>query len=242
MSTAEIDIFNGDARISHRFADLNGQKYHYLLGNPDGQAKGTVFLIHGWPDCSAGWRNQITMFLDTGYRCVVPDMMGYGRTAAPEVPPNSLSLYGCKRAADDIHELAKQLGCSQIILGGHDWGGMIVFRVALWYPELVSHLFSVCTPYFPANKGPFVPVEKIVEQSVPQFQYQIQLASGEVEKIVNSKETMHDFLKAMYGASGPNGEHGFDVYKGVIGENFSKLGPSPLLSRKVRNPVLVLCT
>lgn len=32
-----------------------------------------------------------------------------------------MALYGHKRAADDIKELAKQLGASQIILGGHDW-------------------------------------------------------------------------------------------------------------------------
>ena len=40
---------------------------------------------------------------------------------APQVPPESLSNYGYKRAADDIEELAKQLGASTIILGGHDW-------------------------------------------------------------------------------------------------------------------------
>ena len=37
------------------------------------------------------------------------------------MPPESLSNYGYKRAADDIEELAKQLGTSTIILGGHDW-------------------------------------------------------------------------------------------------------------------------
>ena len=40
---------------------------------------------------------------------------------APDVPPESLSYYGLKRAADDIKELAKQLGLLRIILGGHDW-------------------------------------------------------------------------------------------------------------------------
>ena len=40
---------------------------------------------------------------------------------APLVPPESMSNYGFKRAADDIKELAKQLGSSRVILGGHDW-------------------------------------------------------------------------------------------------------------------------
>ena len=37
------------------------------------------------------------------------------------MPPESMTYYGFKRAADDIKELARQLGVSQIILGGHDW-------------------------------------------------------------------------------------------------------------------------
>lgn len=32
-----------------------------------------------------------------------------------------MALYSHKRAAEDIKELARQLGASQIILGGHDW-------------------------------------------------------------------------------------------------------------------------
>jgi soluble epoxide hydrolase/lipid-phosphate phosphatase len=51
----------------------------------------------------------------------VPDMMGYGETDAPQVPPADLHMYTLKRAADDIKALAKQLGSETIILGGHDW-------------------------------------------------------------------------------------------------------------------------
>jgi pimeloyl-ACP methyl ester carboxylesterase len=40
---------------------------------------------------------------------------------APKVPPNDLRLYSTKRAADDIKELAAQLGEDRIVLGGHDW-------------------------------------------------------------------------------------------------------------------------
>jgi len=37
------------------------------------------------------------------------------------VPPESMQMYGLKRAADDIAALAKQLDAPHIILGGHDW-------------------------------------------------------------------------------------------------------------------------
>lgn len=48
------------------------------------------------------------------------DMMGYGRTDAPHVPPN-LEKYSTKQSSDDLAELARQLGETQIVLGGHDW-------------------------------------------------------------------------------------------------------------------------
>jgi len=48
-------------------------------------------------------------------------MMGYGETDAPQVPPADLHKYTLKQAADDIKELARQLGAETIVLGGHDW-------------------------------------------------------------------------------------------------------------------------
>jgi pimeloyl-ACP methyl ester carboxylesterase len=44
-------------------------------------ADGTSHVqIHGWPDCSAGWRFQIPALLDMGLRVVAPDLMGFGGT------------------------------------------------------------------------------------------------------------------------------------------------------------------
>lgn len=40
---------------------------------------------------------------------------------APRVPPADISLYGFKRASDNIAALAKILDAPKIILGGHDW-------------------------------------------------------------------------------------------------------------------------
>ncbi|KAI5297534.1 hypothetical protein KEM56_004751, partial [Ascosphaera pollenicola] len=199
----------GDSRISKCETILNGTKYGekissqhqptplykqhanhliayatgYLLSTPEnGSFKGTVFLIHGFPDLSMGWRYQIPYLRSLGYRVVAPDMMGYGRTDAPQWTPENEYKYSHKQAAADIKALAAQLDAPQIILGGHDWGGAIIQRIALYEPHLVSHLFSICTPYMPVRTH-FVDTEDIVAHHAGKsFGYQLQLQSGEVEK------------------------------------------------------------
>ncbi|KAF2498045.1 epoxide hydrolase [Lophium mytilinum] len=228
MAIKPIDPVS-DTRVARKTALLNGQPYHYLYGEPQGPPKGTVFLIHGWPDLSMGWRYQIPFLLEKGFRVVAPDLMGFGATACPRVPPSEINLYGCKRAADDIAELARQLGAPKIILGGHDWGGFVVWRTAQWHPELVSYVFSICTPYGPPQKE-FRPSENL--EKWPQFGYQLHLASPDVEAHIQTKDQIRQFLNGMYGGKGPNGEVIFSPEKGILFENLPKVGKSKLFSDK----------
>ena len=80
-----------------------------------------ISKLHGWPDLSIGWRYQIPVLIEMGYRVVCPDLMGYGGTDSPRVPPESIINYTYKRAAEDFKQLASDLGAKKIILGGHDW-------------------------------------------------------------------------------------------------------------------------
>lgn len=71
--------------VKYHAAKLNGFTYNYLVAEPAScDVVGTIFLLHGWPDLSLGWRNQIPLLLSKGLRVVAPDMMGYGGTDAPE--------------------------------------------------------------------------------------------------------------------------------------------------------------
>lgn len=104
--------------------------------------------------------------------------------------------------------------------------------MALWYPHFVTHLFSVCTPYWAPSKD-YKPLEQLVKTRLPNFKYQLQLASGEIEKAISSKEQIKQFLNGLYGGRGPNGEVGFIPELGVLLQNLSKLKPTRLLSEKV---------
>ena len=126
--------------------------------------------------------------------------------------------FGFKAHADAIAGICKQIGANRIIIGGHDWGGAVVFRVAQWYPDLVSHVFSVCTPYFHVSDQ-YVPTEALVKGPVPQFGYQLQFGSldQKVEKVVNNEAKVRKFLLGAYGGKPSSGrkfmtpEHGIEL-------------------------------
>jgi soluble epoxide hydrolase/lipid-phosphate phosphatase len=211
-----------DPRIQRKTALLNGTTYSYILAEPSGQPKGTIFLIHGWPDFSFGWRYQIPLLTSLGLRVVAPDMMGYAGTDAPQ----PLSKYTMKSTADDLAELARQLGVSRVILGGHDWGGVVVYRLALHYPKLVSAVFSVCTPFT-------VPKSSFVDATVlPNFKYQLHLRGPEVEANIVGEEKIRQFLNGMYGGLTPTGIRPFSVSDGVNFEALPTVGTSPLVSKE----------
>jgi soluble epoxide hydrolase/lipid-phosphate phosphatase len=112
---------------------------------------------------------------------------------------------------------------------------MVVWRTILWHPEIISHVFSVCTAYTAPSKN-YLSVQDLVKGAVPQFGYQLHLASGEVEERIVSKEQIRQFLSGMYGGRGPDGQLIFNTYTGVLFDNVPIVRSSPLMSQSVRIP------
>jgi hypothetical protein len=50
-----------------------------------------------------------------------PTQFRYKKTDTDQDAPADLAAYSHRNCADDLKELAVQLGASKIILGGHDW-------------------------------------------------------------------------------------------------------------------------
>ena len=42
-----------------------------------------VVLLHGFPDSGRLWRHQVPVLADSGFRVIVPDLRGYGRSDKP---------------------------------------------------------------------------------------------------------------------------------------------------------------
>ena len=225
-------LLPNDPRVREETAVVRGKTYQYYVGEPKGRTAPieTVFLIHGFPDAAFGWRCQVPFLTSLGFRVVVPNMLGYGGTDAP----TDLAAYSLRSMSDDIKALAtKFVGeDGQIVLGGHDWGGFLVWRCAEWHPKLIKAVFSVCTPYNPPSKTWVSLEDHIAAGRVKNFTYQLQLAGPDVEKGIQTREKVRQFLNGMFGGLGPNGEVPFIAEKGVLLENLSKLNRSRLVSDK----------
>ncbi|PFH58798.1 hypothetical protein XA68_13190 [Ophiocordyceps unilateralis] len=220
-----------DPRVRREEATVNGKTYSYVVGEPsDTPPVDTVFLIHGFPDLGFGWRCQVPFLIGLGLRVVVPDMLGYAASDSPK----DLRQFSRKAISDDIKELAAILvGHQPIILGGHDWGGALVWRIALWHPKLVKAVFSVCTPFFNIPTSRFVSLEQhLADGNLTHFQYQLQFKGPDVENVIQGKEKIRQFLSAMYGGTDNNGELGFSTEQGVLLHKLPEIGSPPLLSEE----------
>ncbi len=108
-----------------------------------GQGKPVVF-IHGWPLNSKMWEYQVTALIQHGYRCIIYDRRGFGKSDRPGGP------YDYDAMAGDLKAIIDGLGLNDITLIGFSMGGGEVARYFSKYGgERVAKvvLVSAVTPY-----------------------------------------------------------------------------------------------
>ena len=97
-----------------------------------GPADGPVaLLLHGEPSWSFLYRHVVRVLTEGGIRCVVPDLVGFGRSDKPVHQED----YSYARLVEWTRELVfDHLGLSQVTLVGQDWGGLIGLRLVAEHP------------------------------------------------------------------------------------------------------------
>ncbi|ORY71431.1 Alpha/Beta hydrolase protein [Pseudomassariella vexata] len=217
-----------DPRVQHNFLQVDQNiKYHYIVASPQENPAAVVLLLHGWPDLAHGWRFQVPYLLSLGLRVVVPDMLGYGQTSAPDAP----AAYSLRNMSDHLAQLIRAVSPdAPVVVGAHDWGAFLAWRLAMYHPDLVRAVFCFCIPFAPPQPAAVVPLEDFVEAN-PVFAYQLQNAGPEAEALAGqSPAHLRGFLNAMFGGTTPDGLPGFDPYVGLIADRLLEVGPSPLVS------------
>ena len=115
--------------------------HHALADGPvDGEL---VLLLHGFPETSYEWRQQITTLGRAGYRAVAPDQRGY----APGARPAAVEEYHVDHLVADVLGFADALGAERFHLVGHDWGGFVAWYTAGRHGERLRTLTVVSTPH-----------------------------------------------------------------------------------------------
>ncbi len=126
VSYLEFRVYNEDVRIA------------YMDIAPAGNANGrTVILQHGGLYYGWYWEQQVEALTQEGYRVIVEDRLGWGKSSKPDIP-YSINLW-----ASNTARLMDHLGIQQAALVGHSIGGQMVTRFAFLYPERITHLVTV---------------------------------------------------------------------------------------------------
>src|SRR5712691_3776071 len=95
----------------------------YMDIPPAGQANGrTVVLFHGMNFGGFYFSGPIEVLRKEGFRLVVPDQIGFGRSSKPVIPYNFHDM------AANSRKLLQTLGINKVTVVGHSMGGMLTAR------------------------------------------------------------------------------------------------------------------
>ncbi|KAF4354402.1 hypothetical protein F8388_027336 [Cannabis sativa] len=130
-------------KIEHSTITTNGINMH-VASIGTGPA---ILFLHGFPELWISWRHQMLSLSSLGYRCIAPDLRGYGDTDAPPSPASYTALH----VVGDLVGLLDHLGIEQVLLVGHDWGAAMAWYLCLLRPDRVKALVNLGVVFIHRN-------------------------------------------------------------------------------------------
>ncbi|RLJ68690.1 pimeloyl-ACP methyl ester carboxylesterase [Lacinutrix venerupis] len=118
VSTLQLNIQNQDLEMA------------YMDVKPENYNGKNIVLFHGKNFNGAYWKTTIDALTKEGYRVIVPDQIGFGKSSKPEH-----FHYTFQQLAQNTKTLLDTLGVNKTSVLGHSMGGMLATRFALMYPE-----------------------------------------------------------------------------------------------------------
>jgi pimeloyl-ACP methyl ester carboxylesterase len=102
---------------------------------PQGTANGhTVMIFHGHNFAGFYFGSIIDALRKEGFRLVVVDQIGYGRSSKPIIP------YSLNDMARNSHAILQSLKIDKVMIIGHSMGGMLAARFASLYPDVAERV------------------------------------------------------------------------------------------------------
>ena len=139
------------AGVQSKYVDAGGYRMHYFEAlPPDGAAGTPLLLVHGLGAHGEDWAAMIPTLAASGFHVYVPDLLGYGRSAKPDVS------YSISMQETALVQFMQAVHLPRANVGGWSMGGWISLKLALDHPERVDRLmvYDSAGIYFPATFAP----------------------------------------------------------------------------------------
>ncbi len=133
-----------DFPFQPHFREVDGLRLAHL---DEGDGAPVVFF-HGEPTWSFLWRKVIPPVRDAGYRCIAPDLPGFGRSDKPV----DLDWYSYDRHSAVAGSLVEELDLRDATVVVHDWGGPIGLRTAIEHRDRIARLVVLDTGLFTGHQ------------------------------------------------------------------------------------------
>ena len=133
-----------DFPFQSHYRDVDGLRLAHL----DEGAGAPVIFVHGEPTWSFLWRKVIPPVRDAGFRCVAPDLAGFGRSDKP----TDIGFYSYDRHVELAATLLEDLDLTGATIVVHDWGGPIGLRLAVEHAERIDRLVILDTGLFTGHQ------------------------------------------------------------------------------------------
>ena len=130
-------IYPSDFAFQPRFVQIFGHQIAYL---DVGSGERTLLMIHGNPVAGYVYARLMTL-LSPHFRCVVPDLLGFGMSDKPAEP----AAYSLPQHIAIMREFVRLLDLQGVVLVVHDWGGPIGLATAVTEPHRYTHLIILNT-------------------------------------------------------------------------------------------------
>jgi pimeloyl-ACP methyl ester carboxylesterase len=168
----------------------------YMDVAPTGPSNGkTVVLLHGKSFSGDYWARTIAKLSAAGYRVIVPDQLGFGKSAKPDI------RYGFDLLARNTKMLLDGVGVTRAAIVGHSFGGMLAVYFARDYPETTAVL--------------------ALENPIGLEDYRSVIAPQPIETLFKTEmaqtpETYRTFMAAFFVGWPPTAQHYVDIFSRVL--------------------------
>ena len=193
---------------------VNGMDVQVLEAGSEQPTKGSLLLLHGFPELAYSWRKVMLPLADAGYHVIAPDQRGYGGTTGWDARyDGDLASSRPLNLVQDALTLLHALGLHEVAaVIGHDFGSSVAAWCALTRPDVFKSVVMMSSPFAgppaistgkpqdqkPSAWGPALH-QALAALPRPRKHYQWYYATPAADPDMrHAAQGLHNFLRAYY--------------------------------------------